>query len=187
MYAAETLLGPEQIASWALQLLRAASVASLQAWSFTGTGCHTVRPMFGVLAQKQGCICSLRHRDVVRHHWSPQRGCLSSSRSSRPGRQRWHTPQAAFICSASSAPAAEAIPLQDAEGKRARFPEAAGVYAVYSEDGRLQYVGMSRKVWFWWLRASSTATPCTACQHENQEHFMSTVQTHTTTIVVQQL
>lgn len=40
---------------------------------------------------------------------------------------------------------AEAQPVQEV-GELTDFPAAAGVYAVYSPDGRLQYIGLSRKI-----------------------------------------
>lgn len=42
---------------------------------------------------------------------------------------------------------AQAQPVMK-KGELTEFPAAAGVYAVYSPDGRLQYIGLSRKVLF---------------------------------------
>jgi hypothetical protein len=38
------------------------------------------------------------------------------------------------------------VPVVGAGGEKTVFPNASGVYAVYDKDGRLQYMGLSRKV-----------------------------------------
>ena len=43
-------------------------------------------------------------------------------------------------------PDTELQPLKGADGERAQFPAVPGVYAVYDAEGRLQYIGLSRKV-----------------------------------------
>lgn len=54
---------------------------------------------------------------------------------------------AAAAAGAEHASYVEAQPVQE-KGELTQFPAAAGVYAVYSPDGRLQYIGLSRKVSF---------------------------------------
>ena len=43
---------------------------------------------------------------------------------------------------------AEPIPVRNAEGTLATFPDVPAVYGVYNAAGELQYIGLSRKVQF---------------------------------------
>ncbi|KAK9844248.1 hypothetical protein WJX84_000381 [Apatococcus fuscideae] len=70
----------------------------------------------------------------------------TAPRIPRPQPQRARGRSVGKACASAAASQPEAVPLQDAQGRPARFPEAAGVYAVYSKDLKLQYVGMSRKI-----------------------------------------
>ena len=52
----------------------------------------------------------------------------------------------AASATARSFSAAEARPVQRGDASAEGFPFTAGVYAIYSADGQLQYIGISRKV-----------------------------------------
>lgn len=84
---------------------------------------------------------ALRRRAPMIRNWAENR----KTSVSLPCRGISRCMVTAAAAGAEHASSAEAQPVQD-KGELTEFPAAAGVYAVYSPDGRLQYIGLSRKV-----------------------------------------
>ena len=55
-------------------------------------------------------------------------------------------PRMDVLARASKMKELEATPVL-VDGKIAEFPDAPGIYAVYDDEGTLQYLGLARKVW----------------------------------------
>ncbi len=86
---------------------------------------------------------ALRRRAPVIRNWADKRPTAVNV----PRRGIPRCMVAAAAAGTEHASILEAQPILE-KGELTKFPAAAGVYAVYSPDGRLQYIGLSRKVSF---------------------------------------
>ena len=91
-------------------------------------------------SHKAGCTMHVRHR-VAPLYLQKDASQVSSSRC-------WHVLCASQVdtSQASTSQSIAAKPVKTADGSLNDFPQSAGVYSIYSSDGKLQYIGLSRKV-----------------------------------------
>ena len=102
----------------------------------------SVRPDLGRLSYSHNARCTMHipHR-VVPLYLQKDASLVSSSRC-------WNVRCAGQVdtSQASTSQSMAAKPVKTADGSLNDFPQSAGVYSIYSSDGKLQYIGLSRKV-----------------------------------------
>ena len=103
-----------------------------------------IRPDLGRLSYSHNARCTMHvpHR-IVPLYLQKDASLVSSSRC-------WHVLCAGRVdtSQASTSQSIAGKTVKTADGSLNDFPQSAGVYSIYSSDGKLQYIGLSRKVSF---------------------------------------
>eukprot|EP00873_Tetraselmis_striata_P016011 jgi/Tetstr1/436275/TSEL_025117.t1 len=123
--------------------LTSPGAATFAAMAVAGVARQTPPPPLAAASQGRRLVAIPRASQGETRRW------LATFRSGRPSR-RPAALGAAVVCAAStpgmlSINDVEAVPVME-NGELTAFPPQAGVYAVYSPEGELQYIGLSRKI-----------------------------------------